>query len=293
MTTLLVRGMLGLGDNIMQRWIVREIVRRHEGHVYLETPWPQLVADLPVRCVARRSKLRTQEKNAARADLVWSGAPADAVVQRIRYTGASGSMLAAMCACVGVSPDALTYDLPTFKRQERRPYIVVRPATVREEFRATARNPQPEYLAMAVDALRNDFDIVSVADLARGREWALPPLPFAHETFHAGELVLEDLLALVQNAAGCIGGVGWIAPACVAYRVPLFIIYGGSGEYDGPQRIFDPRMPTEKVHHAIPDNFCLCNRRDHACDKRISGVAEQVETWAMGLDSRRSAAVVA
>lgn len=41
-----IRGMLGLGDNIY----ARAFVKKHLG-AYLETPWPQLYADIDVKCV--------------------------------------------------------------------------------------------------------------------------------------------------------------------------------------------------------------------------------------------------
>lgn len=289
----LLRGRQGLGDNIYQRAVVRELAANCS--VYLETPWPQFYRDLPrVNCVRPLTPLRTQRKNVERRDIRWHLPPAGARPKAIGYAATRGSMLQGFCDSAGVALARVTFDLPTFgpTRPRARPYVVLRPATVRNEWPAPARNPDPAYIALAADVLREDFDVVSVADLAPGAEWALDPLPYADERHHAGELDVEALLALVQGAAGVVGGVGWAVPAALAYRVPLFLIYGGSGQHDGPGRIFDPRLPTGQVHHAIPDRFCMCANRGHACDKTITDIDAQVRQWAVGLRARAAIAVV-
>lgn len=297
---LVVRSHKGLGDGIYMRAVVRELVREHD--VYLDTPWPQLVSDMPIKCIRTLTSLRTQKKNADAVRMRWHMAPPGAPSKRISYTGKPGSMLHAMFESIGMQPSRVTFDLPTFvykgstvgRSEHPLPYIVIRPATLRSEFPASARNPLPEYLALAAEKLRKHFRIVSIADLQPRHEWTLQPLPYADETYHAGELGLEQLMSLVAGAAGVVAGVGWAAPAAVAYRVPLFMIYGGSGLYDGPDRVFDPRMPNELVHHAIPDNFCrACSNRAHACDKRIRDIDRQVEAWVVELTTRASTAVAA
>ena len=288
-TPILIRGPVGLGDTVYLRCAVREITDRFD--VYLETVWPQLFGDLPVRCVRRTTKLRAQERNAARPGLVWHAPPAIPST-RVHYAGSRGTMLQGLFDGLGLRPDRITFDLPQFApAPARRPYVVIRPATVRKEWPALARNPRPEYLAMAAEALRHRFDIVSVADLAPGVEWPLLPLPYADETFHSGELQVEQLMALVAGAAGVVAGVGWAAPAAVAYQVPMFLIYGGSGAHDGPARIFDPRMPTGLVNYALPDRFCLCSDRQHRCDKEISTIESQLARWAVGLAARATPAM--
>ena len=288
-TPILIRGPVGLGDTIYLRCAVREITDRFD--IYLETPWQQLYRDLPIRCVRRNTKLRAQEKNAARPDLAWAVPPSIPSV-RVHYAGSRGTMLQGLFDALGLRQERITFDLPRFApTPARRPYVVIRPAIVRKEWPALARNPRPEYLAMAAEALRPHFDIVSVADLVPDVEWPLLPLPYADETFHSGELQVERLMALVAGAAGVVAGVGWAIPAAVAYRVPLFVIYGGSGAHDGPARIFDQRMPTGLVHHALPDNFCRCADRQHACDKTISSIAKQIDDWAVGLVARATPAM--
>lgn len=291
MTPIVVQGMQGLGDCIYQRAVLRELTRAAD--LYLETPWPQLYSDLPIRCVRPPTtsgawRLRTQTKNLHRtATAIWYVPPAAAQHRRVHYANRNGTtMLHGLCDAAGVHAKTLTFDLPTFADASlRAPYIVIRPATIRTEWKSDSRNPRPEYLALAAEKLRRHFRIISVADLAAGAEWALPPLPYADETFHAGELGVEQLLALVENAAGVVGGVGWLVPAAIAYQVPMFLLYGGQGANNGPARIFDPRMKTDLVYQVRPDRFCMCAVSSHACDKRIGSVEAQLGNWIVQLAS--------
>jgi len=272
-----VAGMKGLGDNIYQRAVIRELAASHE--VWLSTPWPQFYADLPVHCVRLDTALRTQARNVAKVTN-WARPPRSLLPRQASYAGRRGTMLQGLCDALGVQPGRLTFDLPAFAGdRERPPYIVIRPATVRTEWPAASRNPLPEYLALAAEVLRRDFHIVSVADLVPGVEWPVLPLPYADERLHAGELGVEQLMALVAKAAGVVGGVGWLVPAAIAYRVPLFLIFGGWGHANGPDRIFDARIDAGCVTQARPDRFCGCDDRAHCCDKRIAGIAGQLERW--------------
>lgn len=271
-------GMQGLGDNFYQRAVIRELPGRHQ----LVTSWPQLYADLPVDCVKPQTTLRTQVKNIARRDIQWSALPRG-TARRVHYVGQSGSMLAGLCHAFGVASERITFDGPPVVTPAGERYIVVRPGTVRAEWRADSRNPLPEYVDRACRALSSRFRIVSIADLADGAEWLVGPAPYAHERYHSGELTIEQLLGLVAGAAGVIGGVGWLVPAAVAYRVPMLLIYGGWGFHNGPARIFDPRMDVSRIEQAVPDRFCMCTSPSHGCDKRISRIDDHIERFALRL----------
>lgn len=270
--------MQGLGDNFYQRAVIRELPGRHQ----LVTSWPQLYADLPVDCVKPQTTLRTQVKNIARRDIQWSALPRG-TARRVHYVGQSGSMLAGLCHAFGVASERITFDGPPVVTPAGERYIVVRPGTVRAEWRADSRNPLPEYVDRACRALSSRFRIVSIADLADGAEWLVGPAPYAHERYHSGELTIEQLLGLVAGAAGVIGGVGWLVPAAVAYRVPMLLIYGGWGFHNGPARIFDPRMDVSRIEQAVPDRFCMCTSPSHGCDKRISRIDDHIERFALRL----------
>lgn len=266
-----VNAMRGLGDSIYSR----AFIKRLRGPVVVETPWPELLQDLPnVQCSRPVTNLRTQAKNIAR-QREWVQKPRFGTQIFVRY-GEQG-ILAGMAQCFGISPAPL--DLPDFGPSlVEAPYVVVRPVTLRTEWMACTRNPEPEYVAAAaLEAARRGYAVVSVADLEYGKEFIVGEKPPAHLEFHAGQLDVRQLLALIQGAAAVLGGIGWIVPASIAAKVPAWVICGGQGGFNAPELI-SPQNTT--VSFAVPDNFCRCKTRDHNCDKRISNHATIFARWA-------------
>jgi hypothetical protein len=98
-------------------------------------------------------------------------------------------------------------------------YVVVRPVSLRREWTSDSRNPLPEYVATAVESLRDDFVVISVADLDGMQEWALEPLP-RPMALHAG--AGRDLLGLIRMRVWTRGRSGMDRSGALAYRVPLF-----------------------------------------------------------------------
>lgn len=275
-------GMKGLGDNIYQRSLVRLLARDKE--VFLQTPWPQLYKDLPaVHCVKPETKLRTQLKNIRNSNGKWAPPPPRMQPYPITYAGNPGTMIEALARELRVElPERLKFDLPPLFINDKysRPYVVVRPATLRSEWRADSRNPLPEYLYAATTRLRKEgFLVISVADLEWGMEWMVGPEPFANISYHQGELNVEQLLALVAGAAAVIGGVGWLVPAAIALQVPMFLVYGGWGADNGPARIFDERINSGSICSVFPTRFCGCSDRGHTCDKKIDDFEQQLDEW--------------
>lgn len=264
--------MKGLGDNVYQRAFLKNM----PGPIYLDTPWPELVADLPhVHCVRPQTNLRTQAKNIARHSS-WLMPPAKQPARHIRY-GTEG-IIQGMSASFGVMPGE--FDLPPLPPSPvEGKYVVVRPATVRSEWRAGTRNPDPAYIAWAAaEAMRRGYRVISVADLVDGQEWGVDPMPPADVRYHKGELPVEQLLALVANASAVIGGIGWLVPAALCAKVPAWIVCGGQGGYNAPELI-TPKGQSN-ITFAVPDNFCRCKLKQHNCDKRISDYDSKLAHWA-------------
>lgn len=260
-----------MGDCLYSRAFVKNLPKP----VYLDTPWPELYADIPgVHFIRPQTTLRTQAKNIARhAD--WVLPPGRQPARHIRY-GAEG-IIPGMTACFGVAPGE--FDLPPLPPSpETGKYVVVRPATVRSEWRADTRNPDPFYIDAACrEAGRRGYRVVSVADLQEGQEWSVGQLPYARVKYHKGELPVEQLLSLVANASAVIGGIGWLVPAALSAKIPSWIICGGQGGFNAPELI----CPAEStITFAVPDNFCRCKLKQHNCDKRISNYDSKLATWA-------------
>ena len=267
---MLIKGMMGLGDSIYSRAFVKNFPG-----AYLETPWPELFKDIDVKCVKPTTRLRTQVKNIHR-QTQWHRPTANRTLQ-IKH----GMMPIVRGLRASFRCDPQAFDLPDFGPSPvAGQYAVVRPATVRAEWRADSRNPRPEYVADAAAAAQAaGYTVVSVADLVPGHEWAVGELPPADIRFHAGELHVEQLMALCQNASAIIGGIGWIVPFSIASGVPALVICGGQGGFNSPGHITDPIMDLSNTEFVVPDNFCMCREKTHDCDKTISGFDSRIARW--------------
>lgn len=268
---MIIHAMRGLGDSIYSRAFIKAL----PGELYVDTPWPELLADLPnVYFTRPQTTLRTQAKNIARHN-TWTMPPTRQPTRQIRY-GAEG-IIPGMTACFGIAPGE--FDLPPLPPSpEQGKYVVVRPATVRSEWRADTRNPDTSYIYLAAwTAIQRGYKVISVADLVEGQEWAVDHLPPADVQYHKGELPVEQLLSLVANASAVIGGIGWLVPAALAAKVPAWIICGGQGGFNSPQQICPP---GSTITFAVPDNFCRCRLKQHNCDKRISDYDSKLAKWA-------------
>lgn len=274
-----VEGLHGLGDNIFQRPFVKDLATRIK-MVWVRTPWPQIYWDIPnVQFVHCPSGLRTQAKNLGliqgKIPYVLRSAAEGCAHARVNFfyhfdhlaVGSITDAFRKQCPPAG----KLDFDLPKFAGPPiKKPYIVVRPATIRSEWKNPARNPDPTYIAQAAEQLRKHFTIVSVADLETNVEWIEGEEPYADHKFHGGELDVTYLLGLIRHAAGCVGGIGWLLPAAVAYHVPLLAILGGMGGHNAPAKVTDKDQDLSRVVWAKPDNFCKnCVDFNHPCAKFI------------------------
>lgn len=275
--------MLGLGDSIYQRGFLR-----HFPGAYVVTPWPEIYAGLGLKCLRADTDLRTHSKNAARSDHPWAKPPRRPTDLRLGYGRAelaTGSIISTMRRQTGgVIPH---FDLPDFGLPPIRgcqPVAIVRPVTIRREWVNLARAPDPRYVAAAaLELKRRGFYVVSIADLQDHEEWLVGDAPVADVTFHRGELSVTEMLAATKHAAVVVGGVGWIVPACIAARTPLYVVLGGNGAHNAPGKITDGRfMDLTRIGWARPDRFCMCADSRHKCDKEISGFDRNFAVWLDG-----------
>lgn len=282
--TLRVVGMHGLGDNIHQRAILRQLMQRDV--VYLETSWPCVVHDLVgerLHLVAKRSGLRTQEKNARREAGKFVQAPSSATTLRIWYPPESvrrhGSVLGAMLAEAGCDIATADFRLPIPPEWQARvtrlfelwrqtkPIMLYRPLIERKEWSGcAARNPDHASYAALYRSIRERFFVVSVADLEPGKEWLVGEPHDADVRLHAGELEFEALAALVQASALVFSSPGFAIPLAQAVGTPSVCVFGGyeNGQSFSAGAKFAPHLPLE------PINPCQCFQHHHACDKRMN-----------------------
>jgi hypothetical protein len=269
-----IRAMEGLGDNIYTRAAVRSYVKRN-GPVYLFTPWPQLFWDLPEVLVSpRETPFRTQIENLQRVDsATWHYPPLGLRELGCAYSPhGNPTALEAMTRWLGVSGDPIDFSMPVRPEWDEpwmddlpRPLGIVHPPSVRSEWVNTSRNPKPEYIQAVIDATP-EVHWVSLGWNAPGVEWydGGNPRQIARR-FDAGELRLEQMLALVSRASVALCGPCFLLPMAAALGVPVFTVFGGSYR---PEFLIDPRMGPH-VGHVAPSPFCACLQHDHACNKEI------------------------
>lgn len=282
MKKLLISTQKGLGDNIYQRPFIKTLCKTHE--VYLKTPWVQLYKDLPIKFVKDSTRLRTQNKNIIREDIdvEYVDHPSCPSIEP-RYNPhelRNMSITMSLQKSYNCLPD--TFDLPPFetiKIDTDKPICIVRPATVRTEWVASARNPLPEYIATAAKIAMEKYFVISIADIDDKNEVGLQPLPEAHLTFNKGELTVEQVLGLIQKADLVIGGVGFIVPACIATKTNLFCIQGGNGGYNSVNVITDKSMDLSKIKFCRPDSYCICTISTHNCTKTISNFENKFKDY--------------
>lgn len=263
-----------MGDCVHQRAIVR--VLRQQYRLTLETSWPCIYHDMPdVRLIRRPVALRTQLKNAEREAAKFapsprphhSGGGTRVHMTYSRGTVGDGTILKAMFAKAGIAHEYenADYTLPIPEewhnneylaaiktRLRDKPLLVYRPLVERPEWRGSIiRNANVNDYAAIFSALREDFFVVSVADLEEGREWIVGPRLKPDVELHKGELPFEALAALFSIAKLVYTSSGFGAVLAPAVRTPCISIQGGfepsswhtDGEKFAPYLGIDPIKP--------------------------------------------------
>jgi len=241
--------MHGLGDNVHQRAILRQLIERHD--VYLETSWAAIYHDLiplGLKCMRKSTNLRTQRKNQDReAGKFWQGqVPPGTPAVHIMYHGfnvqqqPSHTILEAMCKSARVDYARADFSLPIpgewfqpvdqmiAQWRPRKPILFYRPLVSRPEWRGSmVRNADPLSYAEIFAAIRDYFFVVSIADLAPTREWITGPRLKADVAIHEGELPFESLAALMARSALCYTSSGFGSVLAPAVGTPCINVVGG------------------------------------------------------------------
>lgn len=282
--SIFLQGMQGLGDNIHQRAIVRHYMK--EFNVYLETPWPSVFHDLVPRGLklTRREmpiKLRTQALNAARESHLFVKCPQDTPGKRIWYNHEGIrrlGFLGAMCEFSGAPLASADYRLPIAPAWRRaadkliatwkatKPILLYRPLVERTEWNGCkARNPDFLAYATLFNSIRSRFFVVSLADLAPGKEWIAGYRVPADVTYHAGELHFPVMAAITERAAMVYASPGFMMILAQAVKTPSIVIFGGHES----SRLYRDGMKYAPFLGIDPIKPCECFDKTHACRKQI------------------------
>jgi ADP-heptose:LPS heptosyltransferase len=276
--------MQGLGDNLHQRAVIRQLLA--SGYeIWLQTPWPNVYHDLVgpnLHLAAADSRLRTQAKNERTHRALLNAAPPRGIEERRAWYSPQdvrklGSVLGAMLANCGCEPTPFDFRLPVptiwqseLKSRLRvwpsKPILFFRPLVDRKEWGGCkARNPDEAAYAQLFAAIRSKFFVVSVADLVPNQEWLVGPRIIGDVEFHAGELTFEELAALARLSALVFCSPGFATVLAQAVETPLITVFGG---YEN-SRSFSLGAKLSSTLGVDPIGPCECFRHDHACDKRI------------------------
>jgi hypothetical protein len=275
-----------MGDNIYQRPFVKKLCEYRD--VYLDTPWPEIYEDLPVKFVLKPRLLRTQMKNVERQPVTrWSALPGHPVdTKRINYFDPGMGHLSIPTAIglkFGIPADWSSWDLPPSHpcpiRGVWAPIAAIKTTTIRQEWKSHARNPRPEYVNWIADKLMATHFVVAVGDVDGNAEMFVGDPPPCHVAFNKGELQIERLIALVRHADIIVGGVGWNVPMSIALKTKSFVILGGRGAHNAPEVITDPAMDLTHIGFAKPKQYCRCSSAQHDCNKVIPDLAEQWQSY--------------
>jgi ADP-heptose:LPS heptosyltransferase len=274
-----VRGMLGLGDNIHQRGIIKELMKHEK--VWLETPWPCIYHDLVgdrLSLTYRKNNLRTQHKNAIREMRRFSSVPPKEQLKehKVWYTHQKviekGSFFAAMCDNSKVPKGDFSMPVPEeWKNKARKlvgrrdkPILFYRPLVERKEWNGCKqRNPDAAAYVEILNKFRQDYFVVSVADLVPSVEWEVSASIRADKVFHRGELDIESIAGMmaISDLVYCSAGFSLVMSQAVGAN--MIAVFGGHES----SRLYNHGFKNNLF--IDPINPCECFSKVHACNKRI------------------------
>ena len=306
--SVVVRGHFGIGDNLHQRAVMRELMKTSD--VWLHTCHHQLYWDLVeqgLKLILRPTSLHAQAKTIARERHLFTAQspPAGARQFNIGYpkvlVDQHGSILEAMFSCVGLKmPERPDFSLPIkpewtaamhgkLAQYDRggKPLMVHRPIVIRQEWDGRSRNPDPRAYDELYRSIRDRFFVVSVADLRPGQEWIDGPEQPVDVKLHAGELDFPEMAALFKAADLVFCNAGFAPVLAQAVGTPHICVYGGRESYRTTQRVGAHLAPTLPID---PINPCDCHSASHRCDKRIdlAPALARVKEFTSGLDKERT-----
>lgn len=269
-----VEGMLGLGDNVYQRPVVRWLAARR-GRVVLVTPWPSLYEGAPgVECAPPNGvRLRTQAANVLRdrARFRWAAAPRPASVRLsyVEHQMRGIPLWRGLCASAGMPEREYLLELDS-EPLLGRGWVVLHPHTHRLEWPAPARGPDPRVWPVVVEEARRAGRRVAAAG------WIQPPDEVwdgwepadADRAWLHGELDAAELVSLHAGVDLVVTAVGFPIPLCMALGTPALVLHGGGRGASGPRMVDAPARG--RLHHIEPAIPCACRSyRACKCDRRL------------------------
>ena len=278
-------GYWGMGDNVMQLPVVRELCRRFP-QVYLATPWPQLYWELPnIRLTHPLLESRSfvyewthfRENIEAQPASTWSELPPDWTEF---WWGSGGhakdsTRLAAICPAVELPARVSTrFGLKREWLRAAREWLDLNMPGNRP--RVLMHVPvAPPGRELARDAIFEAFAVVfkgfsrrvAFFDAARTEPGICEPIGrLPMPTFRSFGPDITTLWALSSLADAIVTSPCHFGDLAIAFSRPTLLLCGGCM---GPQHVYDPRQDMSKMAIAAPDPFCECGHSEHQCNKDL------------------------
>jgi hypothetical protein len=299
--SVVISGMYGIGDNIHQRAVLRELMKTNE--VWLETCHVALYHDLieqGLKLKFKGTSLHAQARTIRNEQAKYPGAytneepPLGTPRHRLWYNKPDidkfGSITEAMFGVLGIDrPDYIDFTLPIpddwKERAEKisarwnrggKPLMLFRPTVLRKEWDSASRNPDIDIYNNLYKEIRSKFFVVSVADLLPGIEWIVGNEMDADIKLHKGELDFETMAALFKQANMVFSAAGFSPVLAQAVGTRNVIVYGGRESFRTTERAGAHLAPTLGID---PINPCDCHWHKHDCDKRIDYGVARAKLW--------------
>jgi SAM-dependent methyltransferase len=309
---IVINGMVGIGDCLHQRAGLRELMKKHE--VWLRSCHHLMYHDLieeGLHLVLQTTNLHAQAKTVQRERHLFkpTHVPPGAHVIKMGYgkpeIDRHGSILGTVMARMGVSSDRPDFTMPL--RPEwidkakslvdswnlgGKPLMIYRPVVLRREWNSTTRNPDPAVYDELFRSVRDQYFVVSVADLDPGREWVVGPEADADVKLHKGELDFPTMAALWAEADLVFCNAGFAPVLAQAVGTPSIIVYGGRESFKTTQAAGAHLAPTLGIN---PDRPCDCHSSSHDCDKRtaLAPALEKIKSFIAEHGRRRRVLLLA
>jgi hypothetical protein len=200
----------------------------------------------------------------------------DGIGRAAELAASGGTLLSAMFAAVGIPmPERPDFSLPVpqaWRDQARallpktdKPIMVYRPVIRADIWNRPTRAPDTAAYAELYQSIRDEFFVVSVADLTN-REVIIGGEQDVDLKLHRGELDFETMAGLFAEADLVFGCAGFAPVLSQAVGTPVIVVYGGNESFKTTNSAGAHLSPTLPINPIIP---CDCHNAGHHCDKRI------------------------
>lgn len=292
--SLVLLGMYGMGDNLHQRAVLRELMKTNsvELRTYYTAMYHDLIAEgLKVTMVERLPPRIRDGGNAGRQQPASQRHPDGRIGYDHAQTKAHGTLLAAMFGSVGLAvPGRADFSLPVkpeWRAAARKlvgdtggkPIMVYRPIVLNATWPCPSRSPDPAAYAALYRAIKDGFFTVSVCDLTQKGEHIVGEEQDADLKLHRGEADFETLAGLFAEASLVFGNAGFTPILAQAVGTPNIVVYGGNESFRFTNSVGAHLAPTLPIEPVKP---CECFDRHHQCNKDIdlSDALPKVEAFA-------------